>query len=80
MLKLLKCKPKHVGDFNYFNKLKFYSVKQKSVHVLVNIENLENMQGEKLKIIRIIIKYLKIFNFIIILIVSTNYMFCASVG
>jgi len=32
-----KCKPKHVGDFKYFNKLKFYSVKWKSVHVLVII-------------------------------------------
>jgi len=27
------------SDFNYFNKLKFYSVKRKSVHVLVIIEN-----------------------------------------
>jgi len=42
-------KPKHVGDFNYFNKLKFYSVKRKSVHVLVIIENMDNMHGEKLK-------------------------------
>jgi len=45
-----KCKPKHVGDFNYFNKLKFYSVIRKSVHVLVIIENMDNMHGEKLKI------------------------------
>ena len=28
-----------VGDFNYFNKFKFYSVKRKSVHLLVFIEN-----------------------------------------
>jgi len=45
-----KCKPKQVGDFNYFNKLKFYSVKWKSVHVLVIIVNTDNMHGEKLKI------------------------------
>jgi len=38
-----------VGDFNYFNKLKFYSVKWKSVHVLVIIVNNDNMHGEKLK-------------------------------
>jgi len=43
-------KPKHVGDFNYFNKLKFYSVKWKIVHVLVIIVNIDNMHGEKLKI------------------------------
>ena len=41
---------KHVRDFNYFNKLKFYSVKWKSVHVLVIIVNIDNMHGEKLKI------------------------------
>jgi len=34
-----KCKPKHVGNFNYFIKLKFYSVIWKSVHVLVIIVN-----------------------------------------
>ena len=32
-----------------FNKLKFYSVKWKSVHVLVIIVNIDNMHGEKLK-------------------------------
>jgi len=36
-------------DFNYFNKLKFYSVIWKSVHVLVIIVNCDNMHGEKLK-------------------------------
>ena len=34
---------------NYFNKLKFYSVKRKSVHVLVIVENMDNMHGEKLE-------------------------------
>jgi len=29
--------------FNYFNKLKFCSVKRKSVHVLVIIENNKNL-------------------------------------
>jgi len=38
-----------VGDFNYFNKFKFYSVKRKSVLVLVIIVNMDNMHGEKLK-------------------------------
>ena len=43
-----KCKPKHVGG-NYFNKLKFYSVKWKSVHVLVIIVDTDNRHDEKLK-------------------------------
>jgi len=37
------------SDVVYFNQLKFYSVKWKSVHVLVIIVNINNMHGEKLK-------------------------------